>query len=589
MSRIRDALGTYRREHHWARVWALVRPHRVGVGLLSAVSFLGGVFEALFLVIVTRTGLAVAAGETSTDVVGDVTLPLGVLIAIGVGLVVVRLLLSLVGVKISTDLTSDVATELRGRLASAYLHASWATQEAEPSGRLQELVTSFAGQATVVVQSFTTSVGASLNLAALIVVALVVDPLATGVVIIALVALSSVLGPLRNRIKLRSRATAGAQLQYAAAVAELGGMGLEMQAYGVRDQFSSAIVGLSAAEIDARRRSDRLRNALSPTYSTLAYLALLLALGLAVVFEVGELATLGAVMLIMLRSLSYGQQLQASSGALMSGLPFLERLDTTIEHYEAQRATNGDINPDSPVPVEVSRVTFGYKADAPVLCDLTFSIEPGEVIGIIGPSGAGKSTLVQLLLGLRDPSEGSINLGGFDLTTIDRASWRGRLAFVPQEAHLFTGTVSENIKFFRDDVDDGDVLRSARHANIATEIEALADGYQTHLGERGSQMSGGQRQRLSIARALAGKPELLILDEPTSALDGNSEALIRQTLHDLRGEVTVVVIAHRLSTLDICDRIMVIEGGRITAFEEPSSLRAVSQFYRQALDRSGLS
>jgi len=331
------------------------------------------------------------------------------------------------------------------------------------------------------------------------------------------------------------------------------------------------------------------RNALSPTYSTLAYLALLVALGLAVMLEVGELATLGAVMLMMLRSLTYGQQLQASSGNLMSGLPFLERLDTTIAKYEAERATNGEVNPDSPVPVEVSHVTFGYKVDAPVLSDVTFTIEPGEVIGIIGPSGAGKSTLVQLLLGLRDPDEGSIALGGFDLTTIDRASWRGRLAFVPQEAHLFTGTVADNIAFFRDGIDHDDVVRAARLANIATEIEALPDGYGSHLGERGSQMSGGQRQRLSIARALAGNPELLILDEPTSALDGNSEGLIRQTLHDLRGEVTVVVIAHRLSTLDICDRIMVIEQGRMSAFEAPSDLRAVSPFYRQALEGSGVS
>ena len=163
------------------------------------------------------------------------------------------------------------------------------------------------------------------------------------------------------------------------------------------------------------------------------------------------------------------------------------------------------------------------------------------------------------------------------------------MAFVAQEALLFTGTVAENICFFRDGLDEATLRRAAAQANILADVDALPDGFDTHLGERGSRLSGGQRQRLSIARALAGDPELLVLDEPTSALDGQSEALIRATLGRLKGTMTIVIIAHRMSTLEMCDRIMVIEGGRMTAFDTPEGLHRHSDFYQHAMSIAGIS
>jgi len=162
------------------------------------------------------------------------------------------------------------------------------------------------------------------------------------------------------------------------------------------------------------------------------------------------------------------------------------------------------------------------------------------------------------------------------------------VAFVAQDANLVTGTVEENIRFFREGISDEALRESTARANILSDLEALPEGFQTHLGERGSRLSGGQRQRLSLARALAGNPELLVLDEPTSALDGRSEALIRDTLGTLRGRVTVVIIAHRMSTLDICDRIMVIEGGCLTALGTPAELARDSEFYRKAMATAGI-
>ena len=182
----------------------------------------------------------------------------------------------------------------------------------------------------------------------------------------------------------------------------------------------------------------------------------------------------------------------------------------------------------------VSRASFSYDGSLPTLSDIDFTLQQGEILGVIGPSGAGKSTLAQVLLGLRAPDTGSVMVGGVDLAQVDRAWWTRQVSFVPQDPVLFTGTIAENIRFFRDDVDDAAVFRAAEHANVLSEIRAMPQGFDTHLGERGGGLSGGQRQRLSIARALAGSPSLLILDEPTSALDGHSESLIRDTIVGLQ-------------------------------------------------------
>ena len=220
--------------------------------------------------------------------------------------------------------------------------------------------------------------------------------------------------------------------------------------------------------------------------------------------------------------------------------------------------------------------------------DVSLRLDPGEALGVIGPSGAGKSSLAQLLLGLRRPDTGRATVSGVPLQEVDRQWWSRRVAFVAQHPLLFTGTVAENIRFFRPDISDEAVRAAAREANVLQDIMGLPHGFDTHLGERGSQLSGGQRQRLSIARALAGSPEVLILDEPTSALDGHSEAMIRDALRRLHGRMAVVIIAHRMSTLDLCDQLLVLEAGRVTAYGTPEELRASNDFYRRALTLAGL-
>jgi ABC-type multidrug transport system fused ATPase/permease subunit len=170
----------------------------------------------------------------------------------------------------------------------------------------------------------------------------------------------------------------------------------------------------------------------------------------------------------------------------------------------------------------------------------------------------------------------------------DLDDWYEHVSFVPQEFHLFADTVAENIRFFREDVSDAAVEDAARLANLHDEIMAWPLGYDTLVGERGGAISGGQRQRLCIARALVTEPDVLVLDEPTSSLDVKSESLVRATVAGLAPRTTVFVIAHRLSTLSICDRIMVIREGILQGFDEPAKLEATDPFYQEALILSAI-
>jgi ATP-binding cassette subfamily B protein len=213
--------------------------------------------------------------------------------------------------------------------------------------------------------------------------------------------------------------------------------------------------------------------------------------------------------------------------------------------------------------------------------DLCF--DAGEVVGIVGPSGAGKSTLVELLLHLREPSEGSVTYGGVPVEQIDPGHFAERIAIVPQTAVLIDGTVGENVAFFRD-LSDERVHEALAMADLEREIAALPDGVHTRLGSDERALSGGQRQRLTIARALAGRPEVLVLDEPTSSLDARSEAAIAATIGRGRQDRVTIVVAHRASTLRSCTRILVVDGGRVEFDGAPEEVAGRSAFFRSMLD-----
>lgn len=219
-------------------------------------------------------------------------------------------------------------------------------------------------------------------------------------------------------------------------------------------------------------------------------------------------------------------------------------------------------------------VHFAYDPRRPVLRGISFSITRGSVIGIMGPSGSGKTTIADLLLRLFHPDTGAIRIDGILLDDIRIAALRERISYVPQEAFLLNESIRNNIRFFDDNLSDETLIEVAKKANIYETIMSLPDGFDTVIGDRGIKLSGGQRQRIALARALARKPDIIILDEATSAIDGESEAMIQKAILNLRKETTIIIIAHRFSTIKDVDNLIILRDGVIG---EQGSLEALSR------------
>jgi subfamily B ATP-binding cassette protein MsbA len=213
--------------------------------------------------------------------------------------------------------------------------------------------------------------------------------------------------------------------------------------------------------------------------------------------------------------------------------------------------------------IRFSDVSFEYQSGQPVLSRINLRIAPGEKVAIVGATGAGKSTLISLVPRLYDPSGGAVSIDGEDIRQYSVQSLRSQISLVLQDSLLFSGTIRENIAFGRPDASDEDILAAAVVANAADFIDALPDGYETLVAEGGTTLSGGQKQRIAIARAILRDSSILILDEPTSGLDAASERTVLDALESAARGRTTLLIAHRLTTVRLADRIIVLDQGRI--------------------------
>lgn len=242
--------------------------------------------------------------------------------------------------------------------------------------------------------------------------------------------------------------------------------------------------------------------------------------------------------------------------------------------------------------VELRNVSYRYEgAETDVLRQISLRIGRNESLGIVGLSGAGKSTLVDTLIGLLQPTDGAIAVDGKEIHGDQITSWQRNVGYVPQVIHLLDDTIRRNIALglTNEDIDDEGITKAIDSAQLAELIESLPDGLDTLIGERGVRISGGQRQRIGIARALYHQASVLVLDEATSALDTVTEAAVRQSIEALKGKLTVVVIAHRLTTVCNCNRIIVMEAGRIVAEGDYATLERESEHFRALMNANAKS
>ncbi len=315
---------------------------------------------------------------------------------------------------------------------------------------------------------------------------------------------------------------------------------------------------------------------LSPVISfvgNLGYVAVAVVGGLQVAY--GQI-TVGSIQAFIQYIRQFNQpltQVASMYNTMQSGVASAERVFDLLDAAEESSDPLPSVDGQRPQPipagdsrsgrVEFEHVTFGYRANTPVIQDLSLIAEPGSTVAIVGPTGAGKTTLVNLLMRFYDVDSGRILIDGVDIASIDRRSVRSRIGMVPQDTWLFGGTIAENIGYGRPDAGRDEIIEAAKAAYVDRFVQTLPNGYEACVSDDADNISTGEKQLITIARAFLARPELLILDEATSSVDTRTELLVAQATRELRRDRTSFIIAHRLSTIRDADLILVLQAGRI--------------------------
>lgn len=403
---------------------------------------------------------------------------------------------------------------------------------------------------------------------------------------------------LRNKLQRLGEQTRSGNKARFRLVQEATGGFKEMKLLGLEGTYIQRFLQAAATVAEAGSLSQILREAPRFIMEALVFGVLLSTVLVMLLQNDGDISAavpvLGTFGFSVLKLLPTLQQIYFGLASIRNGKPYLEAIYRDSRNWEGEKPGNLT-NVGTTPPLSLSRlldirnVSYTYpNHDRTALKELSLSIPAQSTVGIVGGSGAGKTTLVDLMLGLLIPQSGEVVVDGTQVVEGNLRSWRRSIGYVPQSIFLADSTVAENIAFGipLEDIDMTDVERAARlaalHDFVVTE---LPDGYQTHVGERGVRLSGGQRQRIGIARALYHDPELLVLDEATSALDNLTEQAVMDAIHNIGHEKTIVLIAHRLSTVADCDKIFLLDKGQIVSEGTYDELIQNSSAFRRMASR----
>jgi ABC-type multidrug transport system fused ATPase/permease subunit len=573
----------------WREVEEFVHIGRVRVVILAILGAIVGVSESAFLAILASVGISIAGQGDSSIIklpfisLSGVSIPLQ--LELGAALALATMGVQFFIIVQLSRITAQVNTLMRREIYREFSHASWRTQRSEVESAFVNFIVFHVTRASGLVTAVIGQLTSVATLAVFLVVALAMAPgIALAVLVLGACLWLGFL-PVRRITRDAGEESKAATRKLFRTFIDAISASREIKAYGVEDPIRERI----NEEInDLEKPAFRVRVAsgfVPVLYQRLVFMILLGGVAMVYILDVKDIGSIGGALLIVLRAMQQAQSVQAADPVIAEARPWLQELKEGRDKYSAGRMIVGDETLSHLDEIELENVGYSYGEEGQGLAldGVSFKARRGELIGVIGPSGSGKSTLSELLVRLDSPTFGTYRVNGRPATDYSRESWTSGVVLVPQLGHLISASVEENIRFLRDGVTEEAVRSAADRANLTVDILEFEEGFQTNVGERGHRgLSGGQRQRLTIARALAVPPSLIVLDEPTSALDHKAEGVIVETIEALRKHALVIVIAHRLSTLRHCDRVLVLRDGKTEAFCSPDELGDQSTFFRDA-------
>lgn len=563
--------------------WRQLAGERRAVLGLGVLALAAAQVESAALVLIAMVADAVARGAASLQ--GELG-PLAVeqpvttvALLTFVGIVGAALLVFTHG-RLAARVNARLEREDRDRIVRSYAGADWEYQSGETSSRAQGRIRLMRYRAKAFSGLVNWFRGAA-SIAVFVAVAAAISPLTALIIVSFGIVLSFAVLPIRLKSRRLARQTAEAEVELTEEFGEAIEQGPDINVFGAWPTVIGRFDVRSSLLQALRERTGKLQSMLPVVYQFGALaLILLILLAAAMSGADGEVGRFAASALLLLRSVQYGQALQQSLYQIASAVPAVEVLQREL-HVPPPRRVPGERSLENVERIELRDVGYQYPgAEQPALSGVSLELRPGVIVGLAGPSGSGKSTLAQILLRLRWPTAGRYLVNGRDAEEYSAESWTRLVSHLPQQPHLLHGSLADNVTFYDDSISRHRVEASLQAVGLNELIEALPEGLDAELGPTARDLSGGQVQRLGIARSLVRVPRLVVFDEPTSALDVNAERIVGEALAALREQpqVTVVVIAHRASTLALCDEIVVLHGGRISAVGRSEELAGKSDF-----------